>query len=1010
MIYEIDKIQYLQIGVQGENIARKIQINMTSWATEFPNAVFAIIFKPYNDPNKYPMVTSYDSETKILTWNVAYEATQTPGVGYTEVRAQDSSTGLVKKTRIIPTSVEDSVSGNETDPPEVQAGWVTQVLNAKTAAENARDAAEDAQEAAEYAAVKNARQINDIVASDEFNVFPVWEKGNIDAEGQDTSSNTLYRSVGFIEIIKNVNYHLSVKNGNGLKCVLYDEDGEFYESVSVQATTTTNQRDVIYNSNAKYLRFVINRYDSTYTTDPDNVSIIAKNPLEKTYKRDSYYANREYTAPRAYGYLGLTYQLTDNAADSDGQMLMYVSPNGMNWYKIGRLNAPILGKDYSTIYSYGYFYIAFDYTDKTFNEWTDDDDTYGRGGNRIGILKTNDFEKWEQTWVDLDLTWKSTWAPEIFVDDGKFYIVVTVSDDTKIAQTYFGVDRYQKDTVLLLELNETMTGTENVYDITPEVLDDPFVIDPFIIKKNDTYYLCLKNERTANCMIYKSSSLTGTGWTFVTTLVGKGEGLSIIYDSRIGKYLAFEDMRFTNRDGEDVEIARRQYGIAMSEDMETWSAFNSTNVQGDAPLRHFTPLILNQYSAPRVAGYIATHGQNDMLADETVSNKCYGLIAESEDPTISCDHYGLLMLQAGAVYRVSNGDILVDDVDCSFMRPGKMCTFVLADDESSITFAEGTISENEMVLENKSKALIVICTNTTNTNTNAFTVRCGTEARGFLVDSEDGTIQGIIDDTSTAENKVWSASKVSGELSDLLNEIDDKQDAPATAGTAGQVLGLDSNLDPVWTTPSGGAVQDVQVNGTSILSQGVANVPLANTSTPGAVVVGGGLRINLLNALAIDSAGEATIKTGTNFNNPVCPNYQHNAVFFGLAKAAGDSTQKSSSNAVGVYTESAKSSISQMLDAPETVSGTTPSITAKAGVRYICGEVSTLTIVAPASGCIDVTFTSGSTPTVLTVSSAKTGVTAIKWANGFDPTSLDANTTYEINILDGEYGVVGSWT
>ena len=87
-----------------------------------------------------------------------------------------------------------------------------------------------------------------------------------------------------------------------------------------------------------------------------------------------------------------------------------------------------------------------------------------------------------------------------------------------------------------------------------------------------------------------------------------------------------------------------------------------------------------------------------------------------------------------------------------------------------------------------------------------------------------------------------------------------------------------------------------------------------------------------------------------------------------------------------------------------TVSGSTPSITGVAGFRYICGECSTLSITAPASGIIDVIFESGSTPTVLTVSSS------IKWANGFDPTSLEANTTYELNILDGELGVVGSWT
>ena len=91
------------------------------------------------------------------------------------------------------------------------------------------------------------------------------------------------------------------------------------------------------------------------------------------------------------------------------------------------------------------------------------------------------------------------------------------------------------------------------------------------------------------------------------------------------------------------------------------------------------------------------------------------------------------------------------------------------------------------------------------------------------------------------------------------------------------------------------------------------------------------------------------------------------------------------------------------------VSGSTPSITGVAGTRYVCGEVATLTITAPASGCIDVQFTSVSTATVLTVNSAKPN-TAVKWAVGFDPESLDTNTTYEINIMDGEWGVFAAWT
>ena len=89
------------------------------------------------------------------------------------------------------------------------------------------------------------------------------------------------------------------------------------------------------------------------------------------------------------------------------------------------------------------------------------------------------------------------------------------------------------------------------------------------------------------------------------------------------------------------------------------------------------------------------------------------------------------------------------------------------------------------------------------------------------------------------------------------------------------------------------------------------------------------------------------------------------------------------------------------------VQGTTPVITAVANKQYICGEVATLDITLPASGCIDVVFESGSTPTVLT-STPPTGVT-VKWANGFDTTALEANTTYEINIKDG-LGVGAAWT
>lgn len=85
------------------------------------------------------------------------------------------------------------------------------------------------------------------------------------------------------------------------------------------------------------------------------------------------------------------------------------------------------------------------------------------------------------------------------------------------------------------------------------------------------------------------------------------------------------------------------------------------------------------------------------------------------------------------------------------------------------------------------------------------------------------------------------------------------------------------------------------------------------------------------------------------------------------------------------------------------VSGATPVITAEADTRYICGEVTSLSFTPCASGICDVRFTSGSTVTVLTLPNT------VKMSDWFDATSLETNTIYEINILDGVYGVVTTW-
>lgn len=210
---------------------------------------------------------------------------------------------------------------------------------------------------------------------------------------------------------------------------------------------------------------------------------------------------------------------------------------------------------------------------------------------------------------------------------------------------------------------------------------------------------------------------------------------------------------------------------------------------------------------------------------------------------------------------------------------------------------------------------------------------------------------------------------------------------------------------------------DVQVNGTSVVNNGVANVQIASDN-PGVVRASTNLGVGLTSAgyLAINGATSGVIKTGTAEIYPLTPGKQHESTFYGLAKAAGDTTQSASSNAVGTYTAEAKASIHTMLgidlqsiasevEIPlvETISSTTPSITGQPNVRYVCGEVSTITITPPASGSMDVIFESGSTATVLTIPNT------VKWPAWFDATALETDTTYEILITDGVYGSVMTW-
>ena len=112
-------------------------------------------------------------------------------------------------------------------------------------------------------------------------------------------------------------------------------------------------------------------------------------------------------------------------------------------------------------------------------------------------------------------------------------------------------------------------------------------------------------------------------------------------------------------------------------------------------------------------------------------------------------------------------------------------------------------------------------------------------------------------------------------------------------------------------------VDDVQINGTSIVENGVANVPKASASNLGAVKTSSTYGTQMYGSnsdiLGITLANDNDTKAGNSGYRALTAQQQHRSVFYGLAKAAGDTTQSASSNAVGAYTEDAKIAIQKML-------------------------------------------------------------------------------------------------
>ena len=245
-----------------------------------------------------------------------------------------------------------------------------------------------------------------------------------------------------------------------------------------------------------------------------------------------------------------------------------------------------------------------------------------------------------------------------------------------------------------------------------------------------------------------------------------------------------------------------------------------------------------------------------------------------------------------------------------------------------------------------------------------------TDVQG-LADAVDG-IGNLADLTTTAKTDLVSAINEVNEHGGGSVTVDDALSATSTNPVQNKVV--TSVIQSKADIQTVSALADA-VNGLDSDVQGLQTAMQAKADTATVTALSG-----TVSGLQTSKADKSYVDTG-------------------LAGKA--STATATASADGLMSSADKAKL-DMVGSVVTVSGTTPVITAVSGVRYVCGEVATLDFTPCATGICDVVFTSGSTPTVVILPNT------VKFSDG--SFTAEANKTYEINILDGVYGVVTAWT
>ena len=139
-VYLVKTGSILPLGKQGENLARKIQFDISRWISSFGPGTVQLLHQRSGDEAPYPVAV--EQEGNLAVWTVTNADTASAGTGRAELQYYVGD--ALAKSETWMTKVLAALGPAGETPPEAQQGWVDQVLQAGTVATEAAEKAVNA--------------------------------------------------------------------------------------------------------------------------------------------------------------------------------------------------------------------------------------------------------------------------------------------------------------------------------------------------------------------------------------------------------------------------------------------------------------------------------------------------------------------------------------------------------------------------------------------------------------------------------------------------------------------------------------------------------------------------------------------------------------------------------------------------------------------------------------------------------------------------------------------------